>query len=188
MQRTLQALGLILSLSLVAALACGGPTTPEERVAEQRAGYTATLGSFVINRVPLVEPEGMADPEAGEEPAGEEPPADGAEASDEAALAAAPVPVRQDAILDILVSRRSREPLPGLTVEIEQVDAAKNVKQKWRVYLDVSDVMRGPGTQVAYQLQDIDFVEGDGFRVEVREAVPPAERGEYRELEEAAGE
>ena len=94
-------------------------------------------------------------------------------------------PTRQDAILDILVSTTSRDPLPHLTVDVEQVDADKNPKGHWLAYLDTAHVLRGPGTQISYTIKDVDYTEGDGFTVEVRTPVPPEDRGQYKEFQES---
>jgi hypothetical protein len=106
----------------------------------------------------------------------------------ETAEAEAPVevPLRQDVILDILVSREGHEALPGITVDVTQADSRDNEKASWKVYLDTSDLSRGPGVQMVHRLEDVDFEEGDGFFVEVRHPIPAAERGEYRELREPA--
>lgn len=182
------ALASIALLALVA-VACGKPMSPEEKVSDLRSKYAAELNGFVVHSVPV---EGMESSDmAGEAPdqdagamsdqsSAEAPDGMAAGASDEAA-----VPTRQDAILDILVSTTSKEHLPGLTVDIEQVDAQKNPKGHWRAYLDTSDVLRGPGTQISYTVEGVNYVDGDGFSVEVRHPVPPAERSEYKEFQES---
>ncbi|HSL84798.1 MAG TPA: hypothetical protein VLF66_18635 [Thermoanaerobaculia bacterium] len=158
----------------VLGLACASePEDPAERVSEIRSRYSARLNGFVVHQVP----------ETPAEPPVEEP-AEGAEA--EAAEAPPEVPVSQAVTLDVLVSLEGRESLPGLTLDVTQVDAQEEGKASWKVYLDVADVHRGPGTQIAYRLEDVDYEEGDGFHVEVRHPVPAAERGEYREFQEYA--
>lgn len=165
-----------------ASLACGGaPKDPAERVAQLRSGYSAELNGFVVDQTPLVVEE-LAAPDAA---AGVAEAAAAPEAGPEAGLTLAePVPVRQDAILDILVSRRSHEALPGLTVDVEQIDGQGNAKRTWRVYLDTSDVLRGPGVQVSHLIEDVDYEQGDGFFVEVRHPIPAGERADYREFQE----
>lgn len=173
-------------LSLLLAVACGKPMSPEEKVADQRSQYTATLNGFVVHSVPVEEAQGdaMTDEAAGEmtEPATGE----AMDETDQMTEEAAPAPVRQDAILDILVSTTSREPLSHLTVDIDQVDANQNPKGHWLAYLDTSDVLRGPGTQISYTIENVDYAEGDGFNVEVRNPVPAEDRGQYREFEESS--
>lgn len=173
--------------------ACGGaPEDPAERVDEVRSRYSAELNGFAVHQVPATGDEMAAEPaeadataEDGAGEAGEEATTTDAE---EAMMAEAEeVPVRQDVILDILLSLEGRDSLPGVTVDIEHVgpEPETEVKESHRVYLDASDVHRGPGTQIVHSLEDVDYVEGDGFHVEVRHPVPPAERGEYREFQEA---
>ena len=85
-------------------------------------------------------------------------------------------------VLDILITNKNDDKLPGLTVDVSQVDAAKQPKGHWRIWVDTSQVGRGPGTQVSHVLKGVDYEEGDGFQVEVRGTVPAAEQGEYREF------
>ena len=61
-----------IALSLLLAVACGKPMSPQEKVAEQRAKYTATLNGFVVHSVPVEDQggamanEGMTDETTGE--------------------------------------------------------------------------------------------------------------------------
>ena len=172
-------------LLLVAVVACGPELSPEEQVAELRSQYTAEINGMAIQTTP-------EEAAAGEEAEGEEA-AEGEAAPDEAAEGegeeAGPegveeVEAQQDVILDILVTKEGRgESLSLLTVDVEQVDAEENVKQTWKVYLDVSEVLRGPGTQITHRLE-----EGDGFFAQVRHPVPPEERSDYREFQEHGSE
>lgn len=169
--------------------ACGGaPESPADQLEEIRSRYAAELNGFAVHQVPVAAegeepmmpegaPTGVVE-EAAEEVAGEE-----------AMPTAEPVAVRQDVILDILLSRESREALPGITVDIEHVgpEPERAVKATHRAYLDTSDVLRGAGTQVVYRLEDVDYQEGDGFHVEIRHPIPAGERGEYREFQEFGG-
>jgi hypothetical protein len=197
-------LNIVLAAALLAATlfgaACAQPT-PEERVADLRSHYEATLQNFVIREEPLVDP--LADPLAGAEPAleGEEPAAEEAPAEgEEAALGEElieEVPVRQDVVLDILVRHDNHENLPGLTVEVAQLgegaseelsweEIETSARATWRVYLDTAAIGRGQGNSVLYKLEDVDVAPGDRFVVTVRDPVPPADRGDYREFSEAS--
>lgn len=198
--RKTSVLSLTLALAVAVTLlagACAQPT-PEERVAELRGNYEATLQNFVVREEPLIDmaPEGeeaMAE-EAPAEPApGSDEPAEGEEIVEE-------VPVRQDVTLDILLRHSNHENLPGVTVEVaqmgegaademswEEVEASPHRKASWRVYLDTSTIGRGQGNSVVHTLEDVDGVEpGDKFVVTVRKPVPPGERGDYREFAEAS--
>lgn len=193
----------VLSRTLVPAVAvallagaCAQPT-PEERVAELRVNYEATLQNFVVREEPLIGdvPEGEM-PE-GEEAMAEEAPAAGADEGEEIIEE---VPVRQDVVLDILVRHSNHDNLPGLTVEVaqlgegaademswEEIEASPERKATWRVYLDTSEIGRGQGNSVVHTLEDADGVEpGDKFVVTVRKPVPAGERGDYREFAEAS--
>lgn len=187
MYRRINSLVLTAVALLLVAVACGPPPSPEEQVSELRSRYTAELNGFVIHQEPAAgeemagetaEGEGAGDETAADEQMAEGEEAEGAEGGEAAGT------VRKDALLDILMSTESRETLPGITVDVTQVDADGNQKGSWRVYLDTADVQRGPGTQITHRLEDVDYVEGDGFHVEVRHPVPAEERGEYREFQE----
>jgi len=148
-----------LAVALAAAAACA-PDSPEDRIAALRSRYTASLNSFAVEQTPL-------------EPAAEAP-------ADTPLLD--PIPTRDDVMLDVLVQRRSDEPLPGLTLDVTQVDGERREKRHYRIWIDVSQITKGRGQSVSHRLPDVDFEEGDGFHVEVRHPVPPEERGEYREF------
>lgn len=195
--RKTSALSLTLALAAAALLggACAQPS-PEERVAELRSNYEATLQNFVVREEPLVDEAPLAE---GEEAAAEEP-ADEAAGAEDGEEIVEEVPVRQDVMLDILVRHSNNENLPGLTVEVaqlgegaaeqmtwEEIQSSPERKATWRIYLDTSAIGRGQGNSVVYTLEDVDGVEpGDRFVVTVRDSVPPEERGEYRELSEAS--
>ncbi len=186
-------------LLLAAVSGCGHPKSHDEQVAELRSQYTAKLNGFAVKEQPTAgamgdmgqmgAQEGMPGSEGAQPaaPAPSAPPPQGGEEvqSGDLAVPPAPTPVHQSAILDILVSRKGRVGLPGLTVDITQADPQGHEKGHWQAYLDVSSVLPGSGTQISYTLDDVQYQEGDGFYVEVREPVPAAERGEYREFQES---
>jgi hypothetical protein len=91
-------------------------------------------------------------------------------------------PESSDVLLDIVVQHDSREKLPGITLEVGLVDPEKREKEHYRIWVDTSQIERGPGAQVTYLLEGVPYQEGDAFFVEVRAEVPPAERGLYREF------
>jgi hypothetical protein len=164
-------------MTLLLAVACT-PPSPEERVAEARSRYDATLNAFHVRADPLapaVDEEMMAaEGEGGEGEADEE----------MMEPEPMPVPVRQDVVLDLLIQTHTDDTLDNLTLDISQIDPAGNPKADYRAYVDVSHILKGPGQQVEYVLEDIDYQEGDGFAVEVRQ-VPPEEYGDYQEFVEA---
>ena len=177
-------LGLILPMALVLA-AC--PKSPEEKLAKLRSYYTARVVGIVVDAVPVPEPA-LEDPTG--ETEGESPAAGEAEAADggEGEVMDAPVvPVRQNVRVDILLQHDSPEKLPGITLDLEMVDAQEALKHSWKVWVDTSKLPKATGTQFTHLLEDIDYVEGDGFSVEVRSHVPPEERGEYKEFTPPAG-
>jgi hypothetical protein len=173
-----------LCLAAVLALACTSePEDPAERVSEIRSRYSARLNGLVVHQVPQPPVGSPAEPPVEVPGEAAEPVADD---QAEGVEVLPPVPVAQAVTLDILVSKDGRDTLPSLTLDITQVDVQEEAKASWKAYLDVADVQRGPGTQISYRLEDVEYEEGDGFHVEVRHPVPAAERGEYREFQEYA--
>lgn len=84
-------------------------------------------------------------------------------------------------VLDVLVSGGSKPPLPGLTLDVSMAGADGKEKLVRRVWVETATVGAG-GEQKTVTLDDVDYQPGDGFWVEVRQAIPAAERGEYREF------
>jgi hypothetical protein len=91
--------------------------------------------------------------------------------------------VRTDVILDILVSTTSDEYLPGITLDVEHVDAERREKDRRTLWVDTSALVRGGGTPVTHVLENVEWDEGDAFYVEVRTPVPAEERASYREFQ-----
>ena len=87
----------------------------------------------------------------------------------------------QRIVLDVLVDWTGREPLPGLTLDVSMADPTGAEKVQRRVWIETAQLRRG-GEQLALVLDGLPWQPGDGFFVEVRAAVPAAERGEYREF------
>jgi pentapeptide MXKDX repeat protein len=181
------------------AVACAEPS-PEEKVAAQRALYTAQLNSFSVVEEPVADATVMGEGEmpgdemSGDQMSGDEMPGDEmsgdemsgdetTDAGDEAVAAVMPaVPVHRNVLLDILLQNTGKTSLPGITVDITQVDASKQVKATWKAFLEIPNLAFGTTEQVAYMLEGVDYKEGDGFNVEVRSPVPAAERGDYAEF------
>lgn len=177
MHKTPGRIALLSSLALiVAAVAACTPQNPEQRVAAMRAKYEAKLIGFVAKHEP---------PAPSVEPAPQEEERELTPADLDQPIAPPEVqelPLTVDVVLDILVTNQNNEALPGLTVDVSQVDAAKQEKGHWRIWVDTSKVGRGPGTSVTHTLPGVDYVEGDGFLVEVVNPVPADAQGEYKEF------
>ena len=88
-------------------------------------------------------------------------------------------------VLDVGVTWRGTDPLPGLTVDVSMAGPGGEEKAHRRAWIDTSRVDRG-GAQIDIELADLPWEPGDGFHVEVRSPVPAAERGAYREFAGAA--
>lgn len=181
------------ALALAATLAACAEQSPEERVTALRAEYEAELNSFQVIEEPIAPAPATAPvEEAAAAPPGTEPTAGDEEiappigaATAEPEPAAADPEVRQDVLLDIVVHNRSDDRLPGLTLDVEQADAQRVAKTSYRIYVDTSNIAPGSRGAVSHRLEDVDYVEGDGFNVQVRQTILPEQREEYRELSEA---
>ncbi len=176
---------------------CAEPTH-EERVAQIRSKYEATLNGFVVEQAPTEEtaPDAEGEPTSGEEGAEEaaaqgdttdgEMPADDATEEGAGEPADDAVPLRQDVLLDIVVRHDSAEKLPGITVDITMADGEREL-ETWRVWFDTSDLEKGPGIQYTHTLEDVDYEPGYGFSAEIRHPVPPQDRGLYQEFAATGG-
>ena len=96
-----------------------------------------------------------------------------------------PVRLAQDVDLDLAVRREasgeSPGGLPGITADVDQVDAAGRSRRHWRIWIDTAGLAPGGERRTGQVLEDVDYAPGDGFRIEVRRSVPAAERAQYAE-------
>lgn len=187
----------LLTLLLGAVIACQ-PKSPEEKIAAERAAYTVELNSW-FPREPEPEVTGDAEGEAaegeaaaeatavaeGEEAAGEAAPAEGEEGELEVVDVDAAGPRMVNVFFDLIVLFEGDDPLPGLTLDISQADSGGAEKQSFRHYQELPAHIKGETKQVSFELEGIEFAEGDQFSVALRKVVPPEEQGEYREFASA---
>lgn len=167
--------------ALLLLAACGG--SPEEKVARLRGMYSARLNSFLVQAQLAPEPEIFT--EEGAEPmVPDEGMAEG-EGEDEMLEPMEAEPAHPNILLDILIQHDSPELLAGITVDISMADSAGNEKGAWKVWFDTANVRKANITQYSHVLEDVPYVEGDGFFAEVRHPVPTEERGEYSEFSSA---
>lgn len=186
---TFSAVARVAVVALAVVLAACGAQTPEDRVAELRADHDVILNSFQV----LEQPTGAADGAAAavdepvEDEAAEEEATEGETAATVDDAAAAPTTVRQDVLLDMIVRNLSSDGgLPGLTLDVEQADGTGTAKAAYRIYVDTSAIGPGGERAITHRLEDVDFEPGDGFHVEIRQAIPPEQRSDYREFSEMA--
>ena len=149
-------------LALAGALLLAACGASEQDVLEARARYAAAVDGYVVRQQPL--------------------PAQGGEANH-------PDPIRLDQDVELGLTVRhdlpAEEPrLRGLTLDVAQVDAAGRTKRGWRVWVDTAGLEPGREARSVHVLNDVEYAPGDGFRVEVRQSIPEAERPDYRELEQ----
>ncbi len=171
---------LVLLVALVLAAGCA-QKTPEQKLIELRSYYTAELNSIVTRAQEVPLPEPMAEEE---EAAADE--TDESSAEDEMGIEEEELPVGpllSTVLLDVVVRHEAKENLPGVTLDVTHADPEGNEKAHYRFWVDTSNLVRGQHIQITHQLEDVDYVEGDGFFVEVRNPVPEAERSEYREFD-----
>lgn len=181
----------VVAVTLVGLVACQ-PQSPEERVSELRSEYEAVLNSFAVQETPMVEESGMEMAEGGADAAMEEGMAEGApeEAAAEGDAAGEEiveeVPVRQDVMLDVVLRKEgSTDTLPGITLDVYQQGVDGSEKASYRFYVETDRLNKGSRQAISHVLEDVDYEEGDGFAVEVRQPVPPELYGEYKEFSDA---
>ena len=180
-----------LLVGLVLMVTACAPGSPEEKVAEIRSNYTVELNSWRV-----LEPEPAEMPAEGEDIAeGEEAPAedtateDTAGEGEEAAAegeegmdAMADAEPRTDAVLfDLVVYFRGNEGLPGVTVDITQAGADQQEKAVYHHFIDTEGIVNGDTRQEAFELEGVEFAEGDVFAVSLKPGIP-ADISEYREF------
>jgi hypothetical protein len=90
--------------------------------------------------------------------------------------------VRTDAVLDIRVSSAGQEQLPGVTLDIEHLDAERRSKDRRRLWVETAALAPGESTQVTHILENVVWETGDAYTVEVRRGISSAERSAYREF------
>lgn len=171
----------VLALAVLAVAFGCAKKSPLEQMMENRSRYTAELNEsgFILEETPLVAEVAGGDSELEAEPQAT---SAGEDEGEGEMLEPEPIPVEQKVHLDILLRHDSYEKLPGVTVDISMVDTGLNEKGHWRVWLDTSNIERANLTQFSHTLENIDYVEGDAFSVEVRHPIPEAERGDYKEF------
>lgn len=173
----------VLALALlpltVALTGCG-----QQSVDELRQNYSAELNGWVEKETPISAEAtitvGEGD-DGGEQPAGEGEVA--GEDGEQPAGTGETVQVSKSVMLDIVVKHRGAGKLDGLTLDIYQGNPElEEPKRNWKVFVDTSDM--AVAKQVTRTIEGVDLEPGDGFSVEVREHVPPEERGEYKEFQQ----
>ena len=147
--------------------------SPLEQLEAARASYTVEVSSFSIREEPI-EPAVETQADAGT-------PGEAADGGADLSGILEPQ-LKTDVLLDVIVSTDSENTLEGVTVDYEHVDAGQNVKDSRKLWIDTSAVVRGAGSQVTLVVENVDYVEGDGFFVAVLSPVPLAEQSEYREF------
>lgn len=159
--------------------------TPLEQLEESRSLYKATLNSFFVRETPPVEESPAAEVAAeGETAEGAAPmEADAAADMEASGEEAAPIPVRLDAVLDVIVQHDAYEPIKGITLDITMVDGSQNQVEHWLRWVDTEGLPKANQRPYSIVLEDVPYQEGYGFNVEVRRPVPVAERGDYREYD-----
>ncbi len=153
--------------ALLLLAACAG----EGGVAGARAGYIAEMGSFSVVQAPAMAEEVTEDAEADAE----------ADATEEAAAPTEPAMVT--VLLDFLIHNEGSGALDGVTVDLTIAGPDGNEKERRLIWVDTAGLTKGSQRQVAHDLTDVAYSDGDGFHVEVRNPIPMEERGDYREFD-----
>ncbi len=157
--------------ALLLLAACAG----EGGVAEARTGYIAEmgdgLGSFRVLAPEVSEEVGEAEADVDSD----------AEAGAEAEAPAEPALVT--VLLDFLIHNEGSGALDGVTVDLTIADPDGNEKERRLLWVETAGLTKGSQRQVAHELTDVAYTDGDGFHVEVRYPIPMEERGDYREFD-----
>lgn len=178
----------VLTLLIVSVLALQGcaAKSPAEQVAETRTHYKIQQITWLPQEQLEAEPsDELAEGElaADEEEAAE--PEEGGDMEEEMGetdemVAEGPQPT--DILFDIVLNFAGRESLPGITLDITHADPFEKQKEIRRHYVETEGMLDGDVSQLSFVLEDFQFEPGDVFSVEIRQNVPPEERGEYREF------
>jgi hypothetical protein len=160
LRRALVCLAASAGAAALAGGACAPRQGPADRVERLRAGYTAEVTGFVVDQ----------------------PAAEAAATGEGEAELVAPQPPVSDVELDLSIRQDGPERLSGLTLEVALLDPAGQEKAHYRIWVDTPALQPGASGPLRYRLEDVPYVAGDRFAVEVRRQVPPGERGMYKEF------
>lgn len=177
MKRMTPIVSLIVVALVASVLTLGcAPSDPLDRLQQTRSEYEVQASSFYVRDEPI---PGAA-PTA--ETAEDETSGDAAQGNDEAAPEPV-VPTQSVLSLDILVSTTAPEPIPGITVELEQIAPDGSTKSTRQIWLDTTGVQKGISATKTVKVEGIDYAEGDGFNVSVKSPIPAAEISNYAEFD-----
>lgn len=191
-----------LATGFVLTLTACSPPSPDAKVTATRGEYTVRLESFTAN---LPDPpdalnldEALVEGEVAEAAMAEaaqgaeaevaevaEEVAEGAEEGAEEMAAEESGSEVAEVILHLLIQFKGSEALPGITVEVTQQDPFGSEKEPTLHWVETAGMVKNDLKQVDLKLEGIEYTEGDAFSVLLRQAVPAAERGGYREYAEA---
>lgn len=183
--------GVLLALTFSAA-GCM-ETDPEDEALAGRAQYSVSLLSYTVDGHSVSLQESPAPAEAGASAssamaAGEATAvASEAAAEGEEGMPTDEGPRSTGVLLDLLIQFQGESPLPGITVDVDLVDAGGTIKDTYHEWVETSGFRSGDERQVELQLEADEFEDGDQFSVEWEAFVPAEDRGEYREFAEAGG-
>lgn len=159
---------------------------PQEKILALRSRYTVETRGWQIreaNPLAAAGGAGTALSERAEETDAMSAAIDGEDPAETPVEPSAPAgPRRVEVAFEVNVTRRGAESLPGITLDVVQSDAFRQVKKVYRHYLELPEAAGGEGRNLAFAVLADGFVDGDVFALALREEVPPEERSEYREL------
>ena len=175
--------------------ACGGGAG----VGGVRAGFIAEMRSAKV-LAPAADEGAMAEDAAAEDAAAEDAAAEDAAAEgamaegamaegaaaegEEVAEGEIPAePEMVNVLLDILIHNEGAGTLDGVTLDLTIAGSDGTEKEHRLLWVETAGLTKGSQSQVAYELEDVAYEEGDGFHVEVRYPIPMEERGDYREFD-----
>lgn len=186
MSRCMRTVSTLLPFAVFLTMAACGPSSPEGKVAQIRAGYKIELNSWrpkPEEPPPAMEDEAAAGEDA--DAAAMEAAAADVEGEEGEAEAVEMGPKPTDILLDLVVYFRGRESLPGVTVDITHADASQAPKQTYHHYVETAGILNGETRQASVVLEDVPFEEGDVFSVELVAGIP-ADLSAYKEFSESS--
>lgn len=183
MSRLMSIVLIALLVLLVLPMTACGPSSPEGKTAQIRAGYKIEINSWrAMEKDPPPVEEGAEETEASAEETGD---ATGDEAGEEAGEEMATGPQTTDIFFDLIIYFRGKKSLEGLTVDITHASASEEAKGTYQVYVETPGIVNGETQQADFLLEDVPFEEGDRFALTLVEGVPE-DLGNYREFSEPA--
>ena len=84
--------------------------------------------------------------------------------------------------LDKAIESAANQTVPGVTIDIEHLDAGRGTKDRTTFWVDASQLAGSGPARIQHVLENVAWQTGDTYAVSVRSPIPDAERADYREF------